>query len=306
MIQNRHISRLGRLSSLLVFFILCSSLFISCCHDPHEGEHGLAIALGWQDEADKGTNISDLRLWIYKENGELVDEYRYDNARDIASRLYELPAGDYVLVAAANLVEPFTVEEGIGNGVKPYEGLMFALSDADASQVHAFYGVTEVSVQGEGVEQTSISLRRVLAELDVTIEGVPDGTRLVVSVTDAATALLPACKDTDGEYGVATNRTETVTLPEAVAADGKLNTVTMRLMPTATDNDRSHLHFGLALADGTVQEFDADAPVMEPSGKYRVTLQYADMKPYMQLHPVSISNWTEGWTIGGEILNPDK
>lgn len=306
MIRNRHISRLGRLSSLLVFFILCSSLFISCDNDPHEGEHGLAIALGWLDEADKGTNISDLRLWIYKENGELVDEYRYDNARDIASRLYELPAGDYVLVAAANLVEPFTMEEGIGNGVKPYEGLMFALSDAAASPAHAYYGVTEVSVQGDGVEQTSISLRRVLAELDVTIDGVPDGTRLAVSVTDAATAMLPACKDADGEYGVTINRTETVTLPEAVAADGTLSTVTMRLMPTAMDSDRSHLHFQLTLADGTVQEFDADAPVMKPSGKYQVTLQYTDMKPYMQLHPVSISDWTEGWTISGEILNPDE
>lgn len=306
MIRNRHISRLGRLSSLWVFFILCSSLFISCDNDPHEGEHGLAIALGWQDEADKGTVINDLRLWIYKENGEPVDEYRYDNARDIASRLYELPAGDYVLVAAANLVEPFTVEEGIGNGVKPYEGLMFALSDADASPAHAYYGVTEVSVQGDGVEQTSISLRRVLAELDVTIEGVPDGTRLAVSVTDAATALLPACKDADGEYGVTINRTETVTLPEAIAVDGTLSTVTMRLMPTATDNNRSHLHFLLTFADGTVQEFDADAPVMKPSGKYQVTLQYMDMKPYMQLHSVSISDWTEGWTISGEMLNPDK
>lgn len=306
MIRNRHISRLGRLSSLWVFFILCSSLFISCTDDPHEGEHGLAIALGWQDEADKETTISDLRLWIYKENGELVDEYRYDNARDIASRLYELPAGDYVLVAAANLVEPFTVEEGIGNGVKPYEGLMFAFSDADASPAHAYYGVTEVSVQGDGVEQTSILLRRVLAELDVTIEGVPDGTRLAVSVKDAATALLPAFKDTDGEYGVTINRMETVTLPEAIAADGTLRTVTMRLMPTATGNDRSHLHFLLTLANGTVQEFDADAPVMKPSGKYQVTLRYADMKPYMQFLPVSISDWTEGWTISGEILNPDK
>ncbi len=282
------------------------SYFAACDNDPHEGERGLAIALGWQDESDKGTPIDDLRLWIYKADGEPVEEYRYDNARDIASRLYELPAGDYVLVAAANLVEPFALEEGIGNGVKPYEGLTFTLSDASASPAHAFYGVTEVSVSGEGVERTSILLRRVLAELDVTLEGVPDGATLAVSVTDAATGLLPACKDADGEYGTATNHANTAVLPEATASGGTLSTATMRLMPTVADSDRSHLHFLLTLADGTVQEFDADAPAMKPSGKYQVTLQYADMKPYMWLDPLSINDWTEGWTIGGEILNPDK
>ncbi len=278
--------------------------FAACDNDPHEGERGLAIALGWQDESDKGTPIDDLRLWIYKEDGEPVGEYRYDNARDIASRLYELPAGDYVLVAAANLVEPFAVEEAVGT--KPYEGLTFTLSVASASPAHAFYGVTEVSVSGEGVEHASIPLRRVLAELDVTIEGVPDGARLAVSVTDAATALLPACKDADGEYGMASSRAKTVNLPEATASGGTLSTATIRLMPTVANGDRSHLHFLLTLADGTVRESDADAPAMKPSGKYRVTLQYADMKPYMQLDSVTINDWTEGWTIGGEILNPDK
>ncbi len=278
--------------------------FAACDNDPHEGERGLAIALGWQDEADEDTSVSDLRLWIYREDGEPVDEYRYDNARDIASHLYELPVGDYVLVAAANLVEPFAVEEAVG--AKPYEGLMFTLPDASASPAHAFYGVAEVRVSGEGVEHASIPLRRVLAELDVTIEGVPNGARLAVSVTDAATALLPTCKDADGEYGIASSRATTVNLPEATASGGTLGTATMRLMPTVADGDRSHLHFLLTLADGTVREFDADAPAMKPSGKYWVALQYADMKPYMQLYSVAINDWTEGWTIGGEILNPDK
>ncbi len=280
--------------------------FAACDNDPHEGERGLAIALGWKDEADEGTSVSDLRLWIYREDGEPVDEYRYDNARDIASHLYELPTGNYVLVAAANLVEPFAVEEAVGNGVKPYEGLMFTLPDASASPSHAFYSVTEVRVSGNGVEHASIPLRRVLAELDVTIEGVPDGARLAVSVTDAATALLPVCKDGEGDYGIASSRAATVSLPEATASGGTLSTATLHLMPTVADGERSHLHFLLTLADGTVQGFDADAPAMKPSGKYRVALQYADMKPYMQLYSVAINDWTEGWTISGEILNPDK
>lgn len=292
------------------YMIMCAFVlllgFSACDKDAHEGERGLAIALGWQDGADTGTFINDLRLWIYKADGEPVDEYRYDNVRETASRLYELPAGDYVLVAAANLVEPFTVEEAVGNGVKPYEGLIFSLEDASASPAHAYYGVTEVSVQGNGVEHTSVPLRRVLAELDVTIEGVPDGARLTVSVTDVATGLSPACKDADGEYGTATSRANTVVLPETAEKEGTLAVGTVRLMPTVAGSDRSHLHFRLTLADGTVQESEADAPVMKPSGKYRLSLHYADMRSYIHLHPVSIGDWTEGWTIDGEILNPDK
>lgn len=290
----------------MAFFILCSSFFVSCGDDPHESERGLAIALGWQDEADKGTPVNDLRLWIYKENGEPVDEYSYDNARDIASRLYELPAGDYVLVTTVNVVAPLAVEEAIGNGVKPYEGLLISLADASASPAHAYYSVTEVRVQGNGVERTAMPLRRVLSELTVTIEGVPEGARLSVVVEDAATALSPACKDTEGSYGVTTDRTSPATLPEALSDGGVVATGVFRLMPTVAGNDRSHLHFRLTLADGTVQEFDADAPPMRPAGRYEVRLAYTDMKPYMHLYPVCIGDWAEGWMIEGEVLNPNN
>lgn len=314
--SNKHIG-LGTILRM-AFFMLCSSFFTSCDDDPHEGERGLAITLGWQDEADKGTPIDDLRLWVYRADGEPLDEYHYDDARDItarlygipardiAARLYEYPAGDYVLVAAANVVAPLAVEEAIGNGVKPYEGLTFALADASASPAHAHYGVTEVSVRGSGVEQITLLLRRVLSELTVTIEGVPDGASLAATVTNAATGVLPAQKEAEGDYGVATGRTTTVQLPETASQDATIATETVRLMPTATGYVRSYLHFRLTLADGTVREFDADAPPMRPAGRYEVRLAYADMKPYMHLATVSINDWTEGWVISGDVLNPDN
>lgn len=289
-----------------MFAIAIMALPASCDDDAHKDERGVAIALSWQDEADQGTAINDILLWIYKEDGEAVGEYRYGNAKEIASTLYELEAGDYVLIAGVNLVSPFSVGQAVADGMKTYEELVFLLDDAGASPPHAHYGVTAIHVQGSGVERACVSLRRVLAELTVTIEDAPTGASLSVSVTDAADGIRPARKDSDGGYGSAAGGADTVFLPEAAEQEGRIATGTVRLMPTVPDSDRSHLHFLLTLADVGIREFDADAPVMKPSGKYELTLKYGDMKPYMRLSAADINDWTEGWTIDGEILNPEN
>ncbi|MCD8318385.1 MAG: FimB/Mfa2 family fimbrial subunit [Paraprevotella sp.] len=297
--MKRHLSYI---ISLLAVFTLT---FTACSEDTHEGEHGLAVALTWADEADKGTNIGDVKLWIYNTDGEAVGEYTYDEAAGLARQRFDLPEGDYLIVAATNLTAPFSVKEA-ATGATPYENLLFALDDASASPAHAHYGVTEVKVNGNTVQTATVSLRRVMSELSVTVEGAPSGSKLNATVTDAATGVLPAVKGTDDDtYGTATDEASAVSMPEVSEQDGVLTT-SIRLMPTVTGHANSHLTFLLTQADGTTFTYNAEAPVMKPSGKYVVTLDYADLHPYIRITVNSINDWTEGWTISGEILNPDE
>ena len=45
---------------------------------------------------------------------------------------------------------------------------------------------------------------------------------------------------------------------------------------------------------------------MECGKTYVVELDYTKLRPYMLLEAFTINDWTEGWTISGEIINPDK
>ena len=45
---------------------------------------------------------------------------------------------------------------------------------------------------------------------------------------------------------------------------------------------------------------------MECGRAYVVELDYTKLRPYMLLSAFTINDWTEGWTISGEIINPDR
>ena len=48
----------------VLFCVPC--LLASCDHDVHDGEEegGLSVSLTWTDEADQGTEVKDVKLWI--------------------------------------------------------------------------------------------------------------------------------------------------------------------------------------------------------------------------------------------------
>ena len=62
----------------------------------------------WADEADQGTEVNDVKLWIFNaDDGSLVDEKHYGSAQEVASQRFALPVGHYQILASANLIEPF-------------------------------------------------------------------------------------------------------------------------------------------------------------------------------------------------------
>ena len=67
--------------NIWLWVLLCvPCLLASCDHDVHndEDEGGLSVSLTWADEADQGTEVKDVKLWIFNaDDGSLVEEKHY-------------------------------------------------------------------------------------------------------------------------------------------------------------------------------------------------------------------------------------
>ena len=53
--------------NIWLWVLLCvPCLLASCDHNVHDGEEegGLSVSLTWADEADQGTEVKDVKLWI--------------------------------------------------------------------------------------------------------------------------------------------------------------------------------------------------------------------------------------------------
>lgn len=302
--------RIIRQFNIGVGVLLCIlNLLASCDRNAHKSEKDgeLSVALAWQDADDNGTAINEVCLWIFNAvDSSLVVEEHVDDIRDLSSRRFYLGEGSYKILAAINFVEPFFVGQTARSEVS-LAGLLFALSQPSVSPQHAYFGVVDVTIsKGTGVCVVTDVLKRILAEMTITITGVPEGAVLTGKVMNAAKGILPCRKNADGEYGVADENLVEVDLPATTAQGTTISTETFRLMPTISGGYASRLYFQLTTPDGMIREYDIEAPVMNIAGKYLINLKYEEMRPYMYLSAVNIKNWTEGWIHKGEILNPQK
>ena len=290
--------------------LLCvPCLLASCDHDVHDGEGdgGLSVSLAWADEADEGTEVKDVKTWIVNTtDGTQVVQSQYGSAQEMAKERYDLPEGNYRILTTINLVDPFTISEQT-RAVDNINSLAIGLSNPSASPEHAYYGVTDIVIDKEDVHYiTRSEMHRMLAELTIIIEGVPENTAISGKVLNVATGLLPLHKNEDGTFGTATYTREECDIPFGIAAqDNRLITETLRLMPTANGCLTTRLSIQLIAPNGTVSNYDIEAPIMKSGGKYQINLEYEEMKPYMYLTSTKIDDWTEGWIYRGEILNPE-
>ena len=296
--------------NILLWVLLCiPCLLTSCDHDVHdcEGGGGLSVSLAWTDEADEGTEVKDVKLWIFNaDDGSLVEEKHYGSAQEVASQRFALPVGHYQILAATNLMEPFFIGEATRATLNMNQ-LMFGLSNPSASPDHAYYGVTDIVIDKSNVSYvTKDEMHRMLAELTISIEGVPENTAINGKIQNVATGLLPLQKNEDGTFGTASYTKEECDIPLRIAVPGEtLKTETLRLMPTANGFHTTKLFIQLISPGGVVSNYDIEAPIMKSGGKYQINLEYEEMKPYMYLTSTKIDDWTEGWVYRGEILNPE-
>ena len=296
--------------NIWLWVLLCvPCLLTSCDHNVHDGEDegGLSVSLTWADEADQGTEVKDVKLWIFNaDDGSLVEEKHYGSTKEVASQRFALPVGHYQILAATNLIEPFFIGEAT-RATLNINQLMFGLSNPSASPDHAYYGVTDIVIDKSNVNYiTKNEMRHILAELTIFIEGVPDNFAMIGKVLNVATGLLPLQKNEDGTFGTASYTKEECDIPLRIAVPGEtLKTETLRLMPTAHGFHTTKLFIQLISPGGVVSNYDIEAPIMKSGGKYKINLEFEEMKPYMYLTSTKIDDWTEKWIYRGEILNPE-
>ena len=296
--------------NIWLWVLLCvPCLLTSCDHDVHDGEGdgGLSVSLAWADEADEGTEVKDVKTWILNAtDGTQVAQNQHGSAQEMASEHYDMSEGHYRILTTTNLVAPFTISKQT-RAVDNINSLVIELSNPSASPEHAYYGVTDIVIDKEDVHYiTKNEMRHILAELTLSIEGVPDNFAMIGKVLNVATGLLPLQKNEDGTFGTVSYTKEECDIPLKIAVPGEtLRMETLRLMPTATGFHTTTLFIQLISPGGVVSNYDIEAPVMKSGGKYKINLEFEEMKPYMYLASTKIDDWTEEWIYRGEILNPE-
>lgn len=275
----------------------------ACDKEAHKDENGLVVNIVMPgDDA-----VSDVRLWVYKSDGLLVGEYHHADMKQLSSSALALDAGEYVLIAATNLVTPFSTNQAIGDGIKPYEGLAFTLNDASASPAHAHYGVQQVTVKGDAFTHTEVAMSRILAELQFIIKGVPANVvKAEAKVTNVAKSFLPYSSQL-------IPMTDIADLGSVTPKDGVISFPMKRLMPVVNAQSRAGidavptlLQFTFWYDNGETITFHAEAPAIENGGTYTPEVVYDVFRPGMTVTITTINGWRKGETNEWVILNPNN
>ena len=281
--------------NIWLWVLLCvPCLLASCDHNVHddEDEGGLSVSLTWADEADQGTEVKDVKLWIFNaSDGSLVEEKQYGGAQEVASQRFQLPEGTYRILTTTNLTEPFFISEQT-RSLSNWNNIQIGLTNPKDVNHNAYFGVADVKIdnkEGSYVVQTPI--KSVLAELTIIIENIPKGTEMSGKALDCSWCLFPTLKNSDGDYGLPSIEPAEVELPTLLATESTLKSEVIRLMPTIQGSPASHIYLRLQLPDKTLQEFDITAPKMNVGGKYELRFKYEEMQPKMNLE-ATINGWT--------------
>ena len=281
--------------NIWLWVLLCvPCLLTSCDHDVHDGkeESGLSVSLTWADEADQGTEVKDVKLWIFNvSDGSLVEEKQYGGAQEVASQRFQLPEGTYRILTTTNLTEPFFISEQ-ARSLSNWNNILIGLTNPKDVKHNAYFGVADVKIDNkEGSYVVQNPIKSVLAELTIIIENIPKGTEMSGKALDCACCLFPTQKNSDGEYGLPSIEPTEVELPTLLATESTLKSEVIRLMPTIQGSPASHIYLRLQLPDKTLQEFDITAPKMNVGGKYELRFKYEEMQPKMNLE-ATINGWT--------------
>lgn len=288
-----------KMKKLLLIIGLCSVLgFAGCDRNAHKDDNGLVIALSMP----VSDPIEDIRVWLFDSREVLIGTFDYVNASALALARHEVETGDYTVVVATNVKEPFTTN--FTGSKTPLQNLLIGLSDASASPVHLHYGLKKTTVKAEGLTLAMVDMSRAMAELQFTITNVPaEIVDAQIEVINTACGFYPA-------KGLLTQEIQVADLGRVAPQNRQITFPLKRIMPTANNGSESETQTQLRVTfryqNGGTLKFYATAPAMVNGGIYTPRIDYVSFRPGLELQITQINGWIEQPAINGEILNPDK
>lgn len=326
---NIQIGLLGRrfsrnVNSIQLWVLLLSALpVMTACDDDSEKEKGVKIELSWDDVKPEfppdfvgsGDNdsaeveIKEISVWLHPADGSPAMEYTFSDRQDLSEQQFELPVGEYRIFSTVNLLPPYIDEYNPMRSRAFTDGKehFITLEKPNLSPEPAYCYEDRIVITESGVQTVKVKMKELLAEMTFSIKGVPNGTILKGSVGNATAGIIPKFDETLGE--MIAERSELIVpveLPVTLSTDGIVTIKKFRLLPSVKGATESLIKMMLLYPNTKRNDFEIHAPEMRMGGKYYIVLDFADMTPYMHLTSIRIDKWTEGWTINGEILNPEE
>lgn len=292
--------RTAHITTILLSTAVALGLCGGCRVNVHLEDYGLSVASVHEDESDSGTAVEDVKVFVFsKVGGALVAKARWEETRGLADTLFRLAPGGYTVLAASNLVSPFSAESASNSSE-----VEFTVSEAP--ERNALFGAADVTVEDvSAIITVEVSFRRLLPELEMEFDGFPDGVTVSTTFLNGADAIKTAQKGSDGKFGLPSRQTEELLLGEVALSSQMAGNPVFRLMPTAGGQTASLFRMKLTYPDGRSTECGIEAPVMNIAGRYLMRLNYKDMKSEIRLSPFEINGWTQGWIYSGIISDPD-
>ena len=261
----------------------------------------LTPVLQWDNPDDAGTAIRDLTVAV--DGGALSYTKHFANAKEIASELLPFPKGG-TLMAFANA----DAASGITLAGLPATkaGGACELSWQASQPLSQVWGaVATPDIPAHSVTAPAVSLQRILPTLTLRVTHVPAGTSINASVQSVARYI--ALSAADGGCAIAPGATayEDISLG-ALSLSGDTATLTLTTFPTPSGAERTTLQLDVTASNGKTFICVLDAARIDCGKSYDLELDYPALAPYLYLDSQAISDWEEGWTVSGEILNPTE
>lgn len=283
--------------------VAAAVLLTGCFHKMHElkpSEWGdapvgyVAATFKWDQADDASGAIHSITL-SFGGSGASFSK-NYNSVEDVSADLVQLPVGDYDILVTANMTEADGhILTGLPATRADLGSITVSLKSPASSPAQAWYGVSHVTVTEDDICVDEITLLRLLSTLTVSIDNLPSGATVVLTLSNVAENVDLTAKDAGGKYGLPSTE---------LVGDLNIPKGSLRLLPTASGKERCMLTLDITSPSGVNLSSLCDAPRMEVGKSYTLNLDYNILQPYMYLTTYSISNWEVGWTVSGEVLNP--
>ena len=259
------------------------------------GRGFLGNDLTWEDVADFKSDITHLKFTVSGSNG-VKEVHEFNSPEEASEWMIPLPVGEYrISEKASNYTTTYT-------GIIINEGLI-----ASNPARQAWNGIARVTVEDNRMATVHLDLDRLLALFTLTIKNVPEGTSIDVTMRGAASYVTLTDELTAGHWGLPCEEiSEDIVFEQLNAANAASAIDEFKVFPTAKGQNQTLLFFHIRTREGLQLDYKAEAPRMENGKKYVLDMDFGKLSPYMLITAMSINDWTDGWAISGEILNPSN